>query len=90
MTAGGRGEPNVPANLPAEVNPYRVEVVNRIPRVFLSIIREQFRLMQQWMEPLTRATAENRAGYEQLQQQLAEAMAKYDSLIDELTDDDNE
>ena len=90
MTADSRGEPNVPANLPAEVSPYRVEVVNRIPRVFLSIIREQFRLMQQWMEPLTRATAENRAGYEQLQQQLAEAMAKYDSLIDELTDDDDE
>ena len=85
---GEEGDPTaavVPVGGPgAAGQPYRVEVVNRVPRVFLSIIREQFRLMQQWMEPLTSISQQNRAGLEALQKKLDEATQRYDELMGEL------
>jgi hypothetical protein len=83
--AAGKVRPS--AALPATTNPaepYRVEVINRVPRVFLSIIREQFRLMQQWMEPLTKMSQQNRAELDALQKQLEEATQRYDELMDDL------
>jgi len=52
--------------------------------LFLSIIREQFRLMQQWMAPLMEITQENKEGLIDIQEQLAEAMQNYDEMIDRL------
>lgn len=72
---------------PAEAGragPIQVHVVNKVPRLFLSIIREQFRLMQQWMSPLMEVTQENREGLAELQQQLDDAMKNYDEMIDRL------
>jgi hypothetical protein len=66
--------------------PVKVHVVNKVPRLFLSIIREQFRLMQQWMTPIMEITQENRAGLAELQLQLADAMKNYDQMIQQLED----
>ena len=64
--------------------PIKVQVVNKVPRLFLGIIREQFRLMQQWMTPLMDVTQENREGLLDIQEQLDEAMKNYDEMIDKL------
>ncbi|MBN1851748.1 MAG: AAA family ATPase, partial [Pirellulales bacterium] len=75
----------VPTNTPASPTPpYQIEVINRVPRVFLSIIREQFKLMQSWMQPLIKTTQENRQGMEELQKQLDAAMENYGKLVDQL------
>lgn len=68
----------------ASEQPYKVEVINRVPRAFLSIIREQFKLMQSWMQPLIKTTQENSQGMQELQQQLEAAMRDYDHLVDKL------
>ena len=68
----------------APEQPIRVHVVNKVPRLFLSIIREQFRLMQQWMAPLMEITQENKEGLVDIQEQLADAMQNYDEMIDRL------
>ena len=76
--------PDATVSSPPGPGPYQVEVINRIPRVFLSIIREQFLLMQQWMEPLTKVTSENRESFAEIRQQLHEAMDTYRVLIQKL------
>jgi hypothetical protein len=40
--------------------------------------------MQQWMEPLTQLTHQNRAGLDELQKQLEQATQRYDELMGEL------
>ena len=32
----------------------KIEVVNKVPKIFLDIIRNQFRVLQTWMEPILR------------------------------------
>ena len=64
--------------------PYRVEVINRVPRLFLSVIREQFKLMQSWMEPLMKTANKNTVGMKKLRKQLDEAMASYEQLSKQL------
>jgi hypothetical protein len=34
------------------VDPIEVEVINKVPTIFLDIIRNQFRVLQTWMEPI--------------------------------------
>ena len=36
----------------AERKPMRIQVVNRVPHTFLDVMRNQFRVMQTWMEPI--------------------------------------
>jgi hypothetical protein len=74
---------------PAEAGaagPIKVHVVNKVPRLFLSIIREQFHLMQEWMVPLMEVSQKNREGLAELQSQLDDAMKNYDEMIERLED----
>ena len=32
--------------------PQKIEVINKVPNIFLDIIRNQFRVLQTWMEPI--------------------------------------
>jgi hypothetical protein len=38
-------------------SPIEVEVVNKVPNIFLDIIRNQFRVLQTWMEPILALSA---------------------------------
>jgi len=42
------------ANEPAD---NRITVVNRLPKAFTGVLREQFDLMRAWLEPIHRATS---------------------------------
>ena len=61
-------------------------MVNKVPRLFLNVIREQFQLMQQWMAPLTELSNANRSGLDDIRQQLDEALKNYEGIIDKLAD----
>ena len=39
---------------PSVSTPQRIQVVNKVPNIFLDIIRNQFRVLQTWMEPILR------------------------------------
>lgn len=70
---------------PAAPGKQKIEVINKVPNIFLDIIRNQFRVLQTWMEPIlklsevfpeaeglkkaARATAEN---YDRLIEQIGE------------------
>jgi len=32
--------------------PQKIQVINKVPNIFLDIIRNQFRVLQTWMEPI--------------------------------------
>lgn len=70
--------PAPPAPLP------QIEVVNKVPNTILSVLREQFRLMQHWLEPLNRQSATVGTEVQALRQTLQETLAGYKILVDRL------
>lgn len=75
---------NVPAPS-AGTRKQKIEVVNKVPNIFLDIIRNQFRVLQTWMEPiltlsqvfpeaegLQKAAKATRENYEKLIKQIGE------------------
>ena len=64
----------------------KIEIINKVPNIFLDIIRNQFRVLQTWMEPilklsevfpeadgLKRAADATRENYEKLIDQIGDA-----------------
>jgi hypothetical protein len=70
--------PPIPAPSPP------IEVVNKVPTTILSVLREQFRLMQHWLEPLNRQSAAVSTEILALRQTLQETLAGYKILVDRL------
>lgn len=46
------GATGLTGGLPATTLPPKIEVVNKVPKAFLSVIRNQFQIIQTWMEPI--------------------------------------
>ncbi|NQV26978.1 MAG: DNA repair ATPase [Rhodopirellula sp.] len=59
----------------------RITVVNRLPKAFMGVLREQFELMRAWLEPIHRATSVQSADMRNLQKQLEASMKAYEALI---------
>jgi len=70
-----------------EPEPPRIHVVNKVPRVILGVIREQFNLMQTWLKPLLEASQTQREDISQLKSQLDLALANYRELLSEMEED---
>ena len=62
----------------------RVSVMHKVPRSILDVLRGQFELMNNWMQPLLEATREQATGIEQLRNSLDQCMTKYETLIGDL------
>lgn len=59
----------------------RIEVVNKVPRQFLDIIRAQFLVLQNWFEPLMKATEMRGVEAEQLRAALKTSLERYEELL---------
>jgi hypothetical protein len=59
----------------------RITVVNRLPKAFTGVLREQFELMRAWLEPIHRATSAQSADMRNLQKQLEDSLKAYEALI---------
>jgi hypothetical protein len=72
-----------PQSKEAETEPVenRITVVNRLPKSFTGVLREQFELMRAWLEPIHRATSTQSADMRKLQQRLEASMKAYEVLI---------
>ncbi len=64
----------------------KIEVVNKVPNIFLDIIRNQFRVLQTWMEPILKLS-EVFPEAEGLKDAAQATQANYDKLIKQIGED---
>ena len=64
-------------------DPIEVEVINKVPTIFLDIIRNQFRVLQTWMEPILKL-AEVFPQAEGLRQAADVTEANYEELLEKI------
>ncbi len=67
-----------------DVESGRITVVNRIPGTVVAVLKQQFRLMNQWLEPIHQASQNQQADMAALRQQLDECLALYQKLIERI------
>jgi hypothetical protein len=82
VASNGTGEPPAPAATP----PQAIQIINRVPRVLLEVIQQQFSLMQQWLQPLHQATSANDTRVEQLEAVVQQTLHRYTELLKRLED----
>ena len=61
--------------------PTRIEVINKVPRQFLDIIKAQFLVLQNWFEPLMKATEMRGIEADQLRSALKVSLERYEELL---------
>jgi hypothetical protein len=82
VASNGTGEPPEPAATP----PQAIQIINRVPRVLIEVIQQQFSLMQQWLQPLHQATSANDTRVEQLEAVVQQTLHRYTELLKRLED----
>lgn len=65
-------------------SPYRITVVNKIPPTLVSVLKQQFKLMNAWMQPIHKATQAQRADNKKLLAHLEECADLYVKLIERI------
>jgi hypothetical protein len=69
---------------PREVQEHKVQVVNKVPKAFLDVIKTQFDLMQGWMRPLLQLTETHTAETRALKSAVEQVNERYQQLISRL------
>ncbi|MCP4784217.1 MAG: AAA family ATPase [Fuerstiella sp.] len=67
-----------------EALPHKITVVNKIPPTVVGVLKQQFKLMNAWMEPIHSATQAQRKETRKLAKQLQECMNQYEELINRI------
>jgi hypothetical protein len=62
----------------------QIKIINKIPATFLYVLKEQFKLMEGWLEPMMRATTKQDKQMTQLRQVLENVAHKYEQIIKRL------
>ena len=71
------------AHATAPIEKHQIEVINKVPNIFLDIIRNQFRVLQTWMEPILKLS-EVFAEAEDLKKAAKLTEANYEQLLDKI------
>ena len=71
------------AAAPGGSSQQKIEVVNKVPNIFLDIIRNQFRVLQTWMEPILKLS-EVFPEAENLKSAAEATQRNYDKLIKQI------
>ena len=69
------------AGYDATIPEQRVNVMHRVPRNLLDVLRNQFKLMEDWMKPLLTSSQTQHAELEQLRHTLEETLETYSVLL---------
>ncbi len=64
--------------------PHKITIVNKIPPTVVGVLKQQFKLMNAWMEPMHGATQDQRKETRKLAKQLQECTNLYRKLIDRI------
>ena len=65
----------------------RVAVMHKVPKSILSVLENQFHLMNDWMKPIMENQQGNTEGMERLRQTVERCMSSYDGLLKDLNSD---
>ena len=65
------------------IDPIEVEVINKVPTIFLDIIRNQFRVLQTWVDPIM-ALADSIPGAKGLESAAKATEQNYDELLQKI------
>lgn len=76
-----RGKAEAAAEAPGAPAPQEIRITNKIPDTFLFILKEQFKLMQAWMEPITRTNADQDGRLDAVAGKLADLTQRYEEVI---------
>jgi len=72
------------AVVPSAGERQRITIVNKIPPTVVGVLKQQFKLMNAWMQPIHEATSENRKGMRKLQSRLDDCLELYRRLIERI------
>jgi len=86
MPASGVANAGAGAQMvPAE---QKIEIVNKVPNIFLDIIRNQFRVLQTWMEPILKLS-EVFPEADGLKRAADATLENYDKIIDQISGEED-
>lgn len=70
----------------AQANPGKqtIEVVNRVPRAFLEVIKAQFAVLAEWMEPVHKMTETAGKDLHKLQATMDQTLVRYEEMMENL------
>ena len=85
LSATSSGVPTAPV-APGE---QKIEIINKVPNIFLDIIRNQFRVLQTWMEPILKLS-EIFPEADGLKRAADATLENYNKIIDQIADDEEE
>ena len=85
LSATSSGVPATPL-APSE---QKIEIINKVPNIFLDIIRNQFRVLQTWMEPILKLS-EIFPEADGLKRAADATLENYNKIIDQIADDEEE
>ena len=79
------------AGTPTQMPPseQKIEIINKVPNIFLDIIRNQFRVLQTWMEPILKLS-EVFPEADGLKRAADATLENYDKIIDQIAGNDEE
>ena len=63
-----------------------ITVVNKIPPSLLKVLRQQFRLMEGWLEPLLKSSQAQQGELQLLREHLETTLEDYERLIGQVRD----
>ncbi|MEC8344384.1 MAG: hypothetical protein VXZ63_04520, partial [Planctomycetota bacterium] len=69
------------AGVESDRSPRRVEVVTKVPKQFLDVIKAQFAVLQTWFEPLYKLTEMRGQEVDSLREAIEESRERYESLL---------
>jgi hypothetical protein len=67
--------------------PAKVEVVTKVPKQFLDVIKAQFAVLQTWFEPLAKLTEMRGQEVDSLRQAIEESRQRYEGLLKRIESD---
>ena len=71
------------SQLPQQISKQKIEVVNKVPNAILNVLRNQFRVLQTWMEPILKL-AETMPEAKNFARAAAATEANYKKLMDKM------
>ena len=69
-------------------DPNTITVVNKIPPSLLKVLRQQFRLMEGWMQPLLKSSQAQEVELKELRNRLETTLEDYERLMGHVSDSD--
>ena len=68
----------------------RVAVMHKVPKSILSVLENQFQVMNEWMRPMMESQVASAQSVEKLSASVNQCLESYDSLINALKNDEDE